>query len=270
MNKKNVTIGLAAVAAALVFSGFLHAQWATTDDYTSTENKVGIGTTMEPDFGQLYIFKDGAPVDLRMSSNHPGESPPAIGRLQLHHSTTGDFYSIALLQRGGDREMTQAAYRASDNQYITFNYLNFSTGKYEMRRGVTGVEFLNSGPILFNNRAGGELLPVGVHVSEADAAAKLAGVALGVNGTLRATEMIVEAYNDWPDYVFSDSYPLMSLPDIEKYIRVNGHLPEVPTAEKVVSDGVNVGQITSVLLKKVEELTLHVIELNKRIAELES
>lgn len=89
-----------------------------------------------------------------------------------------------------------------------------------------------------------------------------------VGGTLNATEVVVQSTLDWPDYVFESDYGLMPLSQIDAYIKENGHLPETPTAADVASGGVGLGEMSATLLKKVEELTLHVIDLEKRNQEL--
>ncbi len=75
---------------------------------------------------------------------------------------------------------------------------------------------------------------------------------------------------DWPDYVFTDRYTLMPLGELEGFIAANGHLPQVPSAAAVDEDGVDVGEMNKVLLQKVEELTLYIIDLQKQIDELKA
>jgi len=87
---------------------------------------------------------------------------------------------------------------------------------------------------------------------------------LSVNGKIRAHEIKVETSN-WPDYVFKTDYKLPTLPETERFIKENGHLPEVPKASEVEADGVSLGEMNKILLKKIEELTLQVIELNKKV-----
>lgn len=72
----------------------------------------------------------------------------------------------------------------------------------------------------------------------------------------------------WPDYVFKKGYKLPSLTEVEKFIQTNGHLSEVPTAVEVEKNGIDLGDNQAVLLKKIEELTLYVIELKKENANL--
>ena len=86
--------------------------------------------------------------------------------------------------------------------------------------------------------------------------------ALDVNGTIRAKEVFVTA-DGWPDYVFGKDYALRPLSELEAFIQANGHLPGVPSAGEVASRGVGVGEMQSKLLEKVEELTLHMLNLRR-------
>jgi len=99
--------------------------------------------------------------------------------------------------------------------------------------------------------------------------------ALAVNGTIKAKEVIVTV-DGWADYVFDDGYRLMPLNDVERYIKAQGHLPDVPSTDEVEANGVRMGAMQAILLRKVEELTLHLIELERendalaaRVQELE-
>lgn len=82
---------------------------------------------------------------------------------------------------------------------------------------------------------------------------------LSVNGTIHTTEVKVNL-TGFPDYVFEPAYNLLSLKDVETYISKNHHLPEMPTAAEVDKDGVNLGELNKLLVKKIEELTLYLIE----------
>ena len=91
---------------------------------------------------------------------------------------------------------------------------------------------------------------------------------LASNGMLRAREIKVDM-QVWPDYVFAKNYPLMPLEEVEQFINDNGHLPNVPAAQEMEEDGINLAETNKMLMEKVEELTLYLIEQNKRIADLE-
>ena len=90
---------------------------------------------------------------------------------------------------------------------------------------------------------------------------------LSVNGKIRAQELKVETAN-WPDYVFEKDYQLPTLEQTEKHIQEKGHLPGIPSAAEVKAEGIEVGDMNAKLLKKIEELTLYLIELKKEVKEL--
>jgi len=89
-----------------------------------------------------------------------------------------------------------------------------------------------------------------------------------VNGNIKAQKLIV-TQTGWSDYVFNKDYKLKSLQNLEAYINQNKHLPEIPTAKEVEGKGISVGDNQVLLLKKIEELTLYLIDQNKRIEMLE-
>jgi hypothetical protein len=87
---------------------------------------------------------------------------------------------------------------------------------------------------------------------------------LSVSGNVRAKKVIV-TQSGWADYVFEPSYKLPSLDSISSFIKANKHLPEIPSAAEVEMSGQDMGEIQKLLLKKVEELTLYMIEQNNKI-----
>jgi hypothetical protein len=93
---------------------------------------------------------------------------------------------------------------------------------------------------------------------------------LTVNGTIYGKEVKVDLSVPGPDYVFNHDYRLPALSEIETFIASNGHLPEVPSATELQNNGIELGEMNMILLKKVEELTLHLIEKEKEISALES
>lgn len=91
---------------------------------------------------------------------------------------------------------------------------------------------------------------------------------VNADGLLKSREIKIDGL-PWADYVFESDYKLLPLNDVESFINQYGHLPNVPSQEEILTDGINIGEMNKILLEKIEELTLHVIELNKRIKELE-
>ena len=74
---------------------------------------------------------------------------------------------------------------------------------------------------------------------------------------------------EWADYVFEPDYKLMPLEEVEKFSKQNKHLPNVPSADDMVKDGIDFAKTSQMFMEKIEELTIHIIELNKRIKTLE-
>lgn len=98
---------------------------------------------------------------------------------------------------------------------------------------------------------------------------KISSYSLAVNGSAIFTKAVVKLSSAWPDYVFKENYKLPKLDSLEQFIKSNGYLPEMPNAEEVTKNGIDLGNNQALLLKKIEELTLIVIEQNKRIEILE-
>ena len=87
-----------------------------------------------------------------------------------------------------------------------------------------------------------------------------------INGNLESKNVkVTAAPGSFPDYVFAKEYQLKSLPELEAFIKEKGHLPNMPTAQEVESNGQDLGLIQQKLLEKIEELTLYVIQLEKEL-----
>jgi hypothetical protein len=82
------------------------------------------------------------------------------------------------------------------------------------------------------------------------------------------TRKIKVDISGWSDYVFNNDYTLRPLSQVEKFIKQYRHLPDVPSAAEVKKEGIDVGENQAVLLKKIEELTLYIIEQQKQMDEL--
>jgi hypothetical protein len=105
----------------------------------------------------------------------------------------------------------------------------------------------------------GQLLPTGNH----------SDALVSIDGKLVVKSCYVNTVA-WADNVFKPSYPLMSLNEVEKYYQLNQHLPEIPTEKEVIEKGINTSEMITLLLKKVEELTLYTVQQQKEIETLKS
>jgi len=94
---------------------------------------------------------------------------------------------------------------------------------------------------------------------------------LFVNGGIVGKKLLINSSLPWADYVFADDYNLLTLQEVETHIVTNGHLPNVPSAGEIEAQGgFEVGKMTINQQEKIEEIFLHLIEMNKKIEDLEA
>jgi len=140
---------------------------------------------------------------------------------------------------------------------------HFATGSYvDPNPGFANALKIGSGGIAVN---GNSIFPngtVGINTNNTQ------GYQLAVNGSAICTKLVVKQHNNWPDFVFDSSYHLQSLTKVEEFLKLNKHLPEMPSSKEVENSGVDVGETERLLLKKIEELTLYMIEVKKENTEL--
>lgn len=91
------------------------------------------------------------------------------------------------------------------------------------------------------------------------------GYALAVGGNILAESVKVSLQADWPDYVFHASYQLPSIQEMERYVAAYKHLPGLPAAAEVKKEGIDLGEMNRLLLQKIEEQALYIIQLNKKM-----
>lgn len=144
------------------------------------------------------------------------------------------------------------------NEYATVKGLNFwkpagsnNFGNYYMFLTDTGKVSIGLDPNMAGTYSGNFKL----YVADGIMTEK-------VKVTLRSS-------SDWSDYVFEDDYKLLPLEEVEAHIAKNGHLPNVPSAEEVAKEGIDLAKMDAKLLEKIEELTLYVIEQQKQIKKLQ-
>lgn len=149
----------------------------------------------------------------------------------------------------------------------TWNLAGFTEVMTLMDNGYLGLGTSNPSEklsVVGNTSVSGK-----VYIGSITPGANTLPYSLAVNGSAIFTKAVVRLYNNWPDYVFAKNYQPMPLKDLEKYILQYGHLPEIPSAEEIQKqDGVDLGEMNTKLLKKVEELTLYVIQLQKENDEI--
>jgi hypothetical protein len=96
------------------------------------------------------------------------------------------------------------------------------------------------------------------------------GYTLSVEGKVIATDFTTQSIGTWPDYVFAPGYQLRPLSELRNFIKTNQHLPNIPPAAEIEKNGVQLGDMSKKLMEKVEELTLYILQLEERLAKLET
>jgi hypothetical protein len=107
----------------------------------------------------------------------------------------------------------------------------------------------------------------GVGIGTNPSEASNAGYKLAVNGHIRAKKIVVES--GWADYVFDEKYHLMPLEQLNNYVQKNKHLPGIPEAAEIEKKGLDVAAVQVLMMQKIEELTLYMIEANRKTEALQ-
>jgi hypothetical protein len=132
-------------------------------------------------------------------------------------------------------------------------------------------DFTNPQSIITFTSSSGRVGIGDISKAELDSYCSTGNHLLFVKGGITTEEVLVKLseINGWSDFVFNQDYKLRSIPELASYIETNKHLPDVPTSSEVKKHGIEVGKMNAVLLQKIEELSLYVIELKKEITELQ-
>jgi hypothetical protein len=160
---------------------------------------------------------------------------------------------------------------SSDNTvvYLVFDIANRNAGAL-ISAYFNGTGFYNAnwGGTLPGSPIAGGIYPLAVNMGNVSiGTVDSKGYKFAVNGSAIATSMTVKLNSAWPDYVFKKDYKLPTLDQVKDFIDQNQHLPDMPSEKEVVANGLNLGEMNKLLTKKVEELTLYLIELNSQLKE---
>jgi len=177
-------------------------------------------------------------------------------------------------------------YDGSTNKIIGRNsYWNGSNFERIQQGFASQITFDGDGNIMFHTAATGS---AGSNISSWNTVAVKNNGTVGigttdpgdfklkVDGVINCKELVVTAGgqnkggdDEWPDYVFGDDYTLRSLDEVASYIEQHQRLPEIPSAADVAEKGVSMLEINTLLLKKVEELTLYILQQNEKMTDLQ-
>lgn len=219
--------------------------WPTNKDvlYATTAGRIGIGTSNpQKDLhvvGALVVSKSRTTSPLSTASLEIQNTAAVIAKFK-NNAASGDLTSVIDVENGGGSLWRYGVSGAGNGLGVgngTFYFENSGRAIMTMTDRCIGMGTISPDPTYY----------------------------LSVNGSIRAKSIRVNS--GWADYVFDDSYKLRPLSEVGEYIKSHKHLPDVPTAAEVEQEGVDVAETQVILLKKVEELTLYILQ---QQAEIES
>lgn len=156
----------------------------------------------------------------------------------------------------------------ANNTYPPGNIFEIWNGLYQSFMGQNGSVISYNPEMIFwvnNNSSVG--IKSSLRIGSTAANGSFSNYKLSVDGDMIAKRCVIQVTN-WADYVFAKDYVLPPLSEVEQYIETNKHLPGVPDQKEVLANGIEIGKMNEILLKKIEELTLYTIRLQKEMDQL--
>jgi len=211
-------------------------------------------------FGQNFIVR----TDFAVSNNggagfgvHPN-AQPWFGHVNIQTANTTALNLIALTTNTQSNKIIFS--NTSSPRHMIAD--DFQTQRLIIEPGIGGAAASHkiaqvNGRLLVSDASNSNIIPNGGSWDWR----------MAVNGTLVAKKCVVQI-NQWSDDVFDENYKLAPLTEVEQFIKENKHLPEIPSEQKVCNEGISLGDMNNLLLRKIEELTLHAIAQQKQIDEL--
>ncbi|MCL6220764.1 hypothetical protein [Zunongwangia pacifica] len=226
----------------------IYAQFTDQGSYSITGDSIGIGIVPKAKFH----VKGGT----KLGSSYFGTVPGSLA-----NSWIRDTWMTASTTLEWDA--SKNVWRRGEGTYNEFGGIIWEDNATYFIRGNRGdkLEFTNE-EFLENS-----FLTVSVNKNFIGIGTNHPDARLSVNGTVHANEVKVDTKN-WSDFVFENKYSLDSLEVVEAFIRDNGHLKSIPSAEEVEKNGILLGEMDAKLLQKIEELTLYLIQQNKEMKAL--
>lgn len=270
------------VLSLFVMNGYVFGQ-ATQDEW----DNVGVNVFLKAQFDRVGIGRPNPRVKLDVQGNIATNSTFGFSSVQVEPSPFGVYISAPA-------DLSMGLFTASQERIRIDRFGNIGIGtkipnaKLDVRGQIRAARIT-----LTPDQGPGSVLDLFIHEGEPTILALrdlrirygvevsfISGnserVRIDQNGTITANEVVVTP-SPFPDFVFEDDYNLQPLDELEQSIKTNKHLPGIPSAKEVETNGVSLGKMQTKLLQKIEELTLYVIDLknendqlNRRVASLEN
>lgn len=225
--------------------------WGTLLFNTTGHDNTAIGAlALRGNTTGIYNTANGADA---LRNNSLGSFNVAIGALALRVNISGNN-NVALGDSAGYKSL------GNGNIFMGKRAGYFETGSNKFYLGNDSNKTIIYGDLATGQLLLGSMQPTGYTFKGTRT--------LNVFGGIIADSVRVAPSSDWADYVFADNYQLKSLCELETFIKINKHLPNIPSAKEVAVNGIELGDMNAKLLAKVEELTLYLLQQQKEIDEL--
>jgi hypothetical protein len=265
----------------LPFLSIFFISHLTVAQITDTGDKVGVGIMAPQEKFSLplnseigFAYQSGSPSQLRIKGANNGmHFTSAYTTTQTDqsfafytmNSTPVEVQRLTILNNGKMGFSTifspQERITLPWEEQIGFSHASGAMSQIRIKGGVNGMSFFSA---YTTEQTATAFTFYGMN----DSGSEKPRVTILNNGQINAGALEISDVNTWPDFVFKDNYKLLPLTEVERFIKLNGHLPEVPSEEEIKKDGINVAEINAILLQKIEELTLYMIAQDKAIETL--
>ncbi len=265
----------------------LFASNADVNLLTSTANNITLGNTNSPKLklnssGVVSIGSENInsaatsqfhSLVLKNNTPTPGDATNRVtGTLmRIENSQTTDNMTMGVVNCDGCLIMGAAQ---GDAGIVTANNKKLMFSNWSTMQDPTGIAYefstmyFSSKRTLMNLDRSGKVV-IGNNISSNYPGNALLYVEKGILTEGLKIAKVGSTDWAWPDYVFSKNHKLHSLDSVEAFINKNSHLPNVPSAEEVGKNGIDVAKMDATLLQKIEEMTLYLIEINKKLGKVE-
>jgi hypothetical protein len=202
-----------------------------------------------------------------LRNNTTGSNNTANGYNSLYNNTTGsgntaNGYRSLYSNTTGVNNIAIGGYAGFNSLGSNNVYIGNQAGYSETGSDKLYISNSSTNALIYGDFATHQLL---LGVPNATGYVFKGSRTLNVMGGILTDSIRVALSNQWADYVFDENYKLKPLHELEQFIAVNKHLPNIPNAQEVKEKGINLAEINVKLLEKTEELTLYIIQQNKQI-----
>lgn len=271
-NSNTGTVGVGISSGSAKFAVYQSSALGSVAKNNLLLSSVG-GSTTNSVQNNIWLVRNAAGSDFTTSRLHDGISidgsyitPQTDTRTWWERDPTSDIQSWGtaantyLTIKQGNLGLGTTAPAAKLD--VTVGSSNFTNN---IKFGDTNPGYLAAGTtgIFMSNNVGTPVFTV-LHMGNVGIGQTNPQNKLDVNGTIHSKSVLIDL-NGWSDYVLKKAYQLRPLSEVKDYIEQNQHLPEIPSELEMIKKGLDVSEMNKLLMKKVEELTLYLIEQNKRI-----